>query len=237
MKYGTCIPPRGQQLKQSRIELIVSIVSIILFFMITALVFSNLTQSVDANAALVVNNAGLGDAGSWLVVFFANYGREAVWSLVVLAMLLLGGKTTKLLAIELGLLLIGGIIIGSAAKIVLVRQRPFEVISGIILRIPAEYNSSYPSGHALIVSIGAVFCLSRFRRKAIAGVLAVEAGIVCYSRVYVGVHYPLDVIGAVFLGTAIALVGANLLEKYLGRYLQELSEIAVKILRDGPLNL
>jgi membrane-associated phospholipid phosphatase len=224
-------------LKQPRRELIVGIVSIVLFFIITTLVFSNLTQSVDANAALIVNNAGLGDVGSWLVVFFANYGREAVWGLVVLAMLLLGGKTTKLLAIELGLLLIGGIIIGSAAKTFLVRPRPFEVINGITLRIPPEYNSSYPSGHALIVSIGAVFCLSRFRRKALAAVLAFEAAIVCYSRVYVGVHYPLDVIGGVFLGTTIALEGVNILEKYLSRFLQELSEIAVKILRDGPLNL
>ncbi len=209
----------------------------ILFLIITALVFSKLIQSVDANAALVVNNAGLGDAGSLLLVLFTRYGREAVWGLVVLAMLLLGGKNTKLLAIELILLLITGVIIGSATKFLLVRQRPFETINEIILRVPPEYDSSYPSGHALVVSIGAIFCLSRFRQKAIAGVLAFEAGIVCYSRIYVGMHYPLDVISGVFLGATIALVGANLLEKYLGRPLQELSEIAVKILKDGPVNL
>lgn len=209
----------------------------IFFAIITVLVFSKLTQSIDTSAALSINNSGLGDAGSLLLVLFSRYGREAVWGLVVLAMLLLGGKTTKLLAIELILLLIIGVIIGSAAKMVLVRQRPFEVVNGIILRVSPEYDSSYPSGHALIVSIGAVFCLSRFRQKSIAAVLALEAGIVCYSRIYVGMHYPLDVISAFLLGTTIALVGANLLEKYLGRQLQELSEIAVKILKDGPINL
>ena len=222
---------------QPRKEVIVGLFSIILFLITTALVFSKLTQSVDANAALVVNNAGLGDAGSWLVIFFTSYGREAVWGLVVLAMLLLGGRSTKLLAIELALLLITGVIIGSAAKLLLVRQRPFEVVNEVILRVPPEYNSSYPSGHALIVSIGAVFCLSRFRQKAIAGVLALEASIVCYSRIYVGMHYPLDIISGIFLGTGIAIVGANLLEKYLGRHLQELSAIAVTILKNGPINL
>jgi len=215
---------------------IVGICSFFAFGTVTALVFSKLTQTVDAEGAILVNNANFGPTVTWLMILFTNYGREIVWTLVVLIMLLFGGKTTKLLAIELGALLVIGIVIGDTAKIVLTRQRPFETISGIILRVPGEHDSSYPSGHALIVSLGAAFCLARFRRKDVGGFLALEAGIVCYSRIYVGVHYPLDVVGGVFLGTAIALLGASLVEKYLGHYLQALSELAVRILGDGPFN-
>ncbi len=215
----------------------VGLCSLIVFLIVTVLVFSKLTQTVDQQGAILVYNTNLGTAGTCVLVLFTDYGREVVWSLVVLTMLLLGGKTTKLLAIELAALLIVGAVIGDVAKIVIMRQRPFETVSGIVARVPSEYDSSYPSGHALIVSIGAAFCLAKFRRKVVTGLLALEAGFVCYSRVYVGVHYPLDVVGGVFLGTAIALLGLGLAEKYLVRYLEELSEFAVRILRDGPLDL
>ncbi len=227
----------GWSLKKWTRLITVGLCSLIVFLIVTVLVFSKLTQTVDQQSAILVYNTNLGPAGTWVLVLFTDYGREVVWSLVVLTMLLLGGKATKLLAIELAALLIAGIVIGDVTKIVIMRQRPFETVSGIVPRVPAEYDYSYPSGHALIVSIGAAFCLAKFRRKVVAGLLALEAGIVCYSRIYVGVHYPLDVVGGVFLGTAIALLGVSLFEKYLVRYLEELSEFAVRILRDGPLNL
>ena len=74
----------------------------------------------------------------------------------------------------------------------------------------------------MIVSIGAAFSLLKFRRKAIAGLLALEAGLVCYSRIYLGVHYPLDLLGSIFAAGTIVFLGTFLLEKYaddLGRML------------------
>ncbi len=208
----------------------------ILFVIVTVLVVSGLAQTIDLQGAILVNGADLGQAGTWIMVLFTSYGREVVWSLLVLFMFLFGGRSTKLLAIELATLLVAGIPIGVAAKILV--QRPRPPLGEIVLRgVPPELDFSYPSGHAVIVAIGAAFCIARFRRKAVTGALAIEAGIVCYSRVYVGLHYPLDVIGGVFLGIAIALVGAGLLEKYLGRYLQEWVAFAVRRLGSGPINL
>ena len=98
-------------------------------------------------------------------------------------------------------------------------------------------DSSYPSGHALIVSIGAAFCLASFRRRILAGLLTFEAGIVCYSRVYLGVHYPLDVAGGVLLGIAIALVGTSLLRKYVQPHLTRTAEATERILGNGYVDL
>ena len=206
------------------------------FIIVTAFVASRISQSLDLQAALLVNNYDLGSVGTTLMIWLTEYGREVVWSLLVVVMFLFGDKRTKLLAMELAVLFVAGIVIGDLAKLLVGRARP-DPASGIVLRVLAETDPSYPSGHALIVSIGAAFGLARFRRRILAGLLGLEAALVCYSRVYVGVHYPLDVTGGVLLGIAIALVGGRVVEKYLVRVLGKLLEPISMILREGPLDV
>ena len=63
----------------------------------------------------------------------------------------------KLLTIELGVLFAVGIVAGELSKVFIDRLRPFETISGIMTRVSIDSSSSFPSGHALITSIGALF--------------------------------------------------------------------------------
>jgi membrane-associated phospholipid phosphatase len=62
----------------------------------------------------------------------------------------------------------------------------------------------------LIVSAGAAGALLLFRdtprKLVISIILAIEAALVCISRVYVGGHYPLDVIGGILLGVGVSLI-------------------------------
>lgn len=207
-----------------------------LFAIVTLLVFSGRLQAADASAALLVNGYDLSSLGTTLMQLSTNYGRELVWSLLVLVMLFFGNRNTKTMALELGILFLVGILLGDIAKVLLPRPRPFPTIP-LTLRVPNETDSSYPSGHALIVSIGAAFCLARFQRKIVAGLLTIEAGIVCYSRVYLGVHYPLDVAGGVILGIAIALVGESLLRKYILPQLTRSATAMERILGRGFVGL
>ncbi len=209
-----------------------------LFLVNTELVFSGTSQNIDGRLALFINNPNLGGAISELMVLLSEHGRELFWVGVLAVMILLGSKETKLLGVELAVLFVAGIITGDVLKIVLYRPRPFVTLgTSIITRVPIDADSAYPSGHALIVSIGGIFSLVKFRRKWVAALLSLEAGLVCYSRVYVGVHYPLDVLGGALAASTIVFLGLFLLEKYASHWGGIVEYVFGKTLGEGPLSV
>jgi undecaprenyl-diphosphatase len=70
-----------------------------------------------------------------------------------------------------------------------------------LVRTP--HDGSFPSGHAA-TSFAAATILS-FTFPRFAPVIFVLAAAVAWSRVYVGVHYPLDIVGGAVLGILVAL--------------------------------
>jgi undecaprenyl-diphosphatase len=85
-------------------------------------------------------------------------------------------------------------------KPVFARARPFDATTDIrvVDRRPTTY--SFPSGHAATAFGGAVGLLAIWPRQWWLLGLAVA---IAFSRIYVGVHYPLDVIGGGLVGGGI----------------------------------
>jgi undecaprenyl-diphosphatase len=69
--------------------------------------------------------------------------------------------------------------------------------------VGAPHSPSFPSGHATAAFLGAT--LVAFSVPRLAPLLYALAAAIAWSRVYVGVHYPLDVLGGAVYGTALAL--------------------------------
>ncbi|MGI0018266.1 MAG: phosphatase PAP2 family protein [Nitrosotalea sp.] len=183
------------------------IASAILFagFAVLALLVVQNNVSVlawDHSAFVSVNNPG-GNTISKIMVELSKYGREAVWIGVTALLFIIGRKNGRKVAILLTIAFLILIPLGTILKSEVDRPRP---ISGNLL-VPHETDASFPSGHAVIVSAGAIILLLRFhqgKQLIVSIILAIEAALVAYSRVYVGAHYPLDVISGLLLGTGVA---------------------------------
>ncbi len=151
-----------------------------------------------------------------LMIAFAKYGREFFWIPLFAAMWLLGRGNVKLAAYVMFVSFVISIPVGIILKDLLHVLRPFYYLTNYRILIAKPDDYSYPSGHALITWAGASSTYFYIRRR-YAAALSLEAALVSYARVYVGVHWPLDVIGGALLGVAISMLSVYLCESSLGK--------------------
>jgi undecaprenyl-diphosphatase len=89
-----------------------------------------------------------------------------------------------------------------ALKLLVDRPRPFIRYAQPKVLVPIPHDPSFPSGHSA-TSFAAATMLS-WAFPGFAPVLLLLAAAVAYSRVYVGVHYPIDIVAGAALGAVVA---------------------------------
>ena len=144
----------------------------------------------------------------------ANYSRLWIGSAAVLG--LLGGQRGRRGAAQ-GLVSVAvtSAVINVAAKRLGRRprpDRPAEQAPARTVRMPT--STSFPSGHS--ASAFAFASGVGHRLPVVALPLHAAAGLVAYSRVHTGVHYPGDVVVGSMLGTMLAQLTCRLMDHYAG---------------------
>ncbi|KUO88064.1 MAG: hypothetical protein AT716_03170 [Vulcanisaeta sp. MG_3] len=133
------------------------------------------------------------------VISMDDYGRALFWIPVALVLWYVGGRYRRSSVLMVSAFILS-LILGEFMKHVLYEPRPFLVLH-ITPLIHESLDSSYPSGHALIVGTGAYAAIVSLPWY-ISLPLTIEAVLVSYGRVYVGVHWPLDVVAGWLLAIA-----------------------------------
>jgi len=82
------------------------------------------------------------------------------------------------------------------------RIRPCHVLNGVHLLTDCNTSYSFPSSHAVNIFAAAFFLSQPLIR--LSPLLYGIAAVVGYSRVYMGLHYPFDVVGGAGIGLLIA---------------------------------
>jgi undecaprenyl-diphosphatase len=120
-----------------------------------------------------------------------------------------GGKRGKIAVIGVILLIIVSDQTGyRLLKELFARPRPCDILTNVITPVGCTGTYSFPSNHALNNFAAAFFFYKLFPK--LKWVLFITAGLVAISRVYLGLHYPSDIIGGALIGIVFGYIFSKL---------------------------
>ena len=162
-------------------------------------------ENIDAVILLWLQSLrGPMDAVITFITHLADHGY--LW--IGVAILLLFFKQTRkggvaaLIALTCGLIITNLCIKNAVARI-----RPYETIEGLYSMIGVMKDWSFPSGHTT-ASFAAATALAMSLGKKFGIPALILAALIALSRLYVGVHYPSDVLAGAIIGTLCGIIGA-----------------------------
>jgi len=166
----------------------------------------------DASVLLWIQENMRTDLMTTIMKAITRLGNGACLWIVLAIMFLVIGKTRKVGVTSVLALVITFLVVNLGIKNMVARTRPYEVVEGLINLVDKQKDFSFPSGHAAhAFAVGVVILILMPRKVGVP--IFVIAILMAYSRLYIGVHYPTDVIAGILLGTAIALISIFIVNK------------------------
>lgn len=126
-----------------------------------------------------------------------------IW--ILIALVLLFFKKTRRCGLLMLLSMAVCFITGNLCiKNMVQRPRPCQIDTAVRLLIPMPGEYSFPSGHTLHGFTAATIIFLHNKKAGIAALLL--AAVIAFSRMYLFVHFPTDILGGIILGVAAAVI-------------------------------
>ena len=138
---------------------------------------------------------------------FISIKQNFIWPGITCLLLLLWFKKMRGLGLILatGLTVLASDSLGAMLKDLIARDRPCHALNNVRDIASCSNSFSFPSNHA--INSFTVATIISLTYKNFAFFLYVLAILIGYSRVYLGVHYPTDVLAGALCGTLIGFIG------------------------------
>ncbi|PEK30264.1 MULTISPECIES: undecaprenyl-diphosphatase [Bacillus cereus group] len=144
------------------------------------------------------------------MVFLAEY-MVYIFGLIIIAYWFTGSRKSRMMVIQAMVAFVIAEVIGKIAGEFHLNYQPFAVLPDVNKLVDHAVDNSFPSDHTILFfSICFSFCLVR---KKTGWLWLTLAFCVAVSRIWVGVHYPLDVAIAALIGCVSALFSYWLVPK------------------------
>lgn len=142
------------------------------------------------------------------ISLFGNSG--AIW--ILSAVIMLFFKKYRKTGITVAAGLCTGVIIGNLLlKNLIARSRPCWINDTVNMLIAVPQDYSFPSGHTLSSFIAATIIMHTDKRLGTAAYIL--AAMIAFSRLYLYVHFPTDILGGVLLGIVIGIIMCKVSDK------------------------
>ena len=145
----------------------------------------------------------------WLdpvVKVFTTLGNAGIlW--IVLAVAMLFWRPTRKAGVLAGCALLFSLLFTNLGlKLLLTRPRPYTVVEGLIPLLTSGDPNSFPSGHTSAAFAAGLVWARTLPKAWMRRTAVIQAVLMGLSRLYVGVHYPSDVVSGAVVGTVCALL-------------------------------
>ena len=171
-------------------------------------------SSFDHRVLYAVNHSMRNSVMDQIMPIITKLGDKGIFW-IALALILLIPKKTRRTGAAMAVAMVIGLVIGNGLlKNLFMRTRPYDAAGAAVPRskllIAPLDDYSFPSGHTL-VSFEAATAL--FKDHTVYGFMAyVLAILIAFSRLYLQVHYPSDVLGGAILGFLFGLLGSRIVK-------------------------
>jgi len=168
-------------------------------------------QNLDGNILLWIQENLRSVWFTPVVIFVTNLGKAGfIWIVLTIGLMLL--KKTRMTGIMCAVaLIIFWVLNNMILKNLVARPRPYDVIHELIPMVPRLHDFSFPSGHT--ASSFAVAAVIHNKLPKWFGIsVLILAILIGLSRLYLGVHYPTDVIFAMFEGIFIGCLAKRIVD-------------------------
>jgi len=168
------------------------------------------TAPTDANQTLFSDVNDLARHTPWLHGLgagYATYGVVLFGALILLAVWQARHASHAKLAAALwaGIATVLAVGVNQPFVSLVAEPRPYQTHPGMLVLVSRSTDWSFPSDHSVMAGACAVGLLIASRR--LGAIASVAALLMAGARVYVGAHYPLDVLAGLILGAVVAGAG------------------------------